>query len=97
MLDIYTAPDRAVDMRIGTGIWAIQFAQMYPASRVIGVDISLIQPENVPANCTFFREVGCGQIEHSKQDTDPAVQDSEDEPWVWDHPFDYIQYLSLHD
>ncbi|KAK1714230.1 methyltransferase domain-containing protein [Colletotrichum lupini] len=37
----------------GTGIWAIDFADAYPGSEVIGVDLSAIQPDLVPANCSF--------------------------------------------
>jgi SAM-dependent methyltransferase len=45
-----------LDIGTGTGIWVIQFAERYPTAKVIGVDISLIQPDSVPSNCTFFRE-----------------------------------------
>lgn len=41
-----------------TGVWAIQYAQEHPGSRVIGSDLSLIQPDvgaDVP-NVEFVRE-----------------------------------------
>ncbi|KAJ4393416.1 hypothetical protein N0V93_002626 [Gnomoniopsis smithogilvyi] len=46
-----------LDIGTGTGIWAIQFARLYPHTKVIGTDISLIQPvHNTPPNCEFIRE-----------------------------------------
>ncbi|KAI1866245.1 uncharacterized protein JN550_007633 [Neoarthrinium moseri] len=49
-------PKNVLDIGTGTGIWAIEFAQKYPESSIIGNDISMIQPENKPANCTFVQE-----------------------------------------
>lgn len=40
----------------GTGIWAIHFAKQHPQSHVVGTDLSLIQPDNSPANCEFIRD-----------------------------------------
>lgn len=37
-------PQRILDLATGTGIWAIEFAQEYPETVVIGTDLSLIQP-----------------------------------------------------
>lgn len=45
-----------LDIATGTGIWAIQFAKSHPESNVIGTDLSLIQPANAPANCSFVKE-----------------------------------------
>lgn len=50
-------PRDVLDIGTGTGIWAKQFAKQHPKSRVIGTDISLIQPqEALPPNLTFVRE-----------------------------------------
>lgn len=49
-------PRRVMDLGTGTGIWAIEFAQEYPDSTVIGTDLSPIQPDLVPTNCSF--EIG---------------------------------------
>ncbi|TVY82843.1 putative methyltransferase tdiE [Lachnellula suecica] len=43
----------ALDFGTGTGIWAIEFAEQYPKTQVIGSDLSPIQPEFVPGNLTF--------------------------------------------
>ncbi|KAF5009420.1 hypothetical protein FDECE_4352 [Fusarium decemcellulare] len=43
----------AVDIGTGTGIWAIDFADEFPNTNVIGTDISAIQPSWVPANLEF--------------------------------------------
>jgi len=47
---------KAIDLGTGTGIWAIDFADMYPNTQVFGVDLSPIQPEYVPPNCQFYVE-----------------------------------------
>ncbi|KAK6066462.1 methyltransferase domain-containing protein [Seiridium cupressi] len=49
-------PEYVLDIGTGTGIWAIDFAQEHPRSNVIGTDLSLIQPSNVPSNVTFVRD-----------------------------------------
>jgi SAM-dependent methyltransferase len=42
-----------LDLGTGTGIWAIDFADEYPAASVIGTDLSPIQPAWIPPNCKF--------------------------------------------
>lgn len=46
-------PQNVLDFATGTGIWAIEFAQQYPSARVLGTDLSPIQPLYVPPNCRF--------------------------------------------
>ena len=46
-------PQRILDLGTGTGIWALDIADMYPTAQVIGVDIAHIQPAWVAANCQF--------------------------------------------
>ncbi|KAI9733115.1 MAG: hypothetical protein M1834_003662 [Cirrosporium novae-zelandiae] len=44
----------ALDIATGTGIWALDFADQYPECKVIGTDLSPIQPTlNLP-NCSFI-------------------------------------------
>lgn len=43
-----------LDIGTGTGIWAIDFADRYPAAKVIGTDLSPVQPVYVPPNCHFY-------------------------------------------
>lgn len=55
---LYLAPlskkiQKAVDIGTGTGIWAIDFADEFPDTEVIGTDVSPIQPTWVPANVKF--------------------------------------------
>ena len=38
----------------GTGRWAIEVADDYPRTRVIGMDLSPMQPTDVPTNCEFI-------------------------------------------
>lgn len=42
-----------LDVGTGTGIWAIDFADAFPHARVIGIDISPIQPSWTPPNVEF--------------------------------------------
>ncbi|KAH7629602.1 S-adenosyl-L-methionine-dependent methyltransferase [Sordaria sp. MPI-SDFR-AT-0083] len=55
---LYTAPlskdiENALDVGTGTGLWAIDFADEFPNCRVVGTDISPIQPSWVPPNLSF--------------------------------------------
>jgi len=45
--------ERCLDIGTGTGIWAIDFADEFPDTTVIGTDLSPIQPDVVPPNCRF--------------------------------------------
>ncbi|KAE8405888.1 S-adenosyl-L-methionine-dependent methyltransferase [Aspergillus pseudonomiae] len=55
--EIHVAPiknaQRVLDIGTGTGIWAIDFADQYASSEVMGNDLSPIQPKWVPPNCQF--------------------------------------------
>jgi len=59
--ELYNAPIKdleggvhhVLDIATGTGIWAIEFASMFPSANVIGTDLSPIQPHFVPPNCHF--------------------------------------------
>ncbi|OQV10633.1 Methyltransferase domain-containing protein [Cladophialophora immunda] len=46
-------PGEILDIGTGTGIWAIDVADRYPSARVLGIDLSPIQPGRVPPNCHF--------------------------------------------
>lgn len=41
------SPQRVIDLGTGTGIWAIDFADVHPEAQVIGNDLSPIQPGHV--------------------------------------------------
>ena len=45
-----------LDIGTGSGIWALDVADRYPALDVTGIDISPTQPISVPPNCTFVVE-----------------------------------------
>jgi trans-aconitate methyltransferase len=47
-------PQRVLDIGTGTGLWAIEFADQFPGSAVIGIDLSPIQPRLVPPNLKFY-------------------------------------------
>lgn len=46
-------PGRVLDIGTGTGIWAMDFADEFPSSEVIGTDLSPMQPSWVPPNLKF--------------------------------------------
>lgn len=46
-------PQRILDMGTGSGIWAIDMADLHPSAEVIGVDVAAVQPTWVPPNCKF--------------------------------------------
>lgn len=50
------SPQRVLDVGTGTGIWAIEFADQFPNTTVIGTDLSPIQPQWVPPNLQFYVE-----------------------------------------
>ncbi|KAE9969589.1 hypothetical protein BLS_005308 [Venturia inaequalis] len=55
---------RVLDLGTGTGIWAIDFADLYPSAEVIGTDLSMIQPDWVPPNLRF--DIDDAELEHVK-------------------------------
>ncbi|KAM0210058.1 hypothetical protein ACHAQI_006174 [Fusarium lateritium] len=48
-----TIDKAAVDIGTGTGIWAIEFADMFPNASVVGTDLAPIQPSWIPPNLEF--------------------------------------------
>jgi ubiquinone/menaquinone biosynthesis C-methylase UbiE len=46
-------PQTIIDQGTGTGIWAMDVGDMYPSAKVIGTDLSPIQPTWVPPNVEF--------------------------------------------
>lgn len=53
MAPIGPSPQKVLDLGTGTGIWAIEFGDLYPNAKVIGTDLSPIQPLLVPPNVFF--------------------------------------------
>ncbi|OCK83750.1 S-adenosyl-L-methionine-dependent methyltransferase [Lepidopterella palustris CBS 459.81] len=43
-----------LDLGCGTGAWCIEFADQHPHAQVLGIDLSPIQPSNIPPNCRFL-------------------------------------------
>ncbi|KAF7543018.1 hypothetical protein G7046_g10072 [Stylonectria norvegica] len=46
-------PRKVLDVGTGSGIWAMDFADQYPQTEVIGSDLSPCQPQWVPPNVRF--------------------------------------------
>ncbi|SCB65004.1 unnamed protein product [Fusarium graminearum] len=84
-----------LDVGCGTGIWAIDMADLHPSAEVVGVDLSPIQPNFVPLNCRFevddinkeYLKPG-GWIEHvelwgnAMSDDGTMTEDSPLKTWV---------------
>lgn len=49
-------PRHVLDVGTGTGIWAIEFADRYPNAKVIGTDLSQIQPWGRHPNVQWVQE-----------------------------------------
>lgn len=47
-------PESILDVGTGTGAWAIEVADQFEQARVVGTDISPIQPDYIPPNCDFL-------------------------------------------
>jgi SAM-dependent methyltransferase len=47
-----------IDIGTGTGQWAIEFADAHPNAEVIGTDLSPIQPDWTPPNCSWLVDNG---------------------------------------
>ncbi|KAH6880796.1 S-adenosyl-L-methionine-dependent methyltransferase [Thelonectria olida] len=47
-------PARVLDVGTGTGVWAVDYGDEHAGAKVIGVDLSPIQPDFVPPNVEFF-------------------------------------------
>lgn len=98
-------PKRALDLGCGTGIWAIDFADMHPDCEVIGMGmfkttriITLLCSLNVGCtNICFFDYIDLSPIQPSW--TPPNVRfevdDYEDEWLYGKNKFDYIHLRSL--
>ncbi|EEU36570.1 uncharacterized protein NECHADRAFT_42626, partial [Fusarium vanettenii 77-13-4] len=46
-------PKKILDLGTGTGIWAVDMAELYPSARIIGVDLFPLQTKIVPPNVSF--------------------------------------------
>ncbi|TGZ80725.1 hypothetical protein EX30DRAFT_341365 [Ascodesmis nigricans] len=53
-------PANVLDCGTGTGIWALEFGDEHPRSKVVGIDLAPIQPDWVAPNVSFVRS-GCSQ------------------------------------
>ncbi|KIL83822.1 hypothetical protein FAVG1_12972 [Fusarium avenaceum] len=54
--DIGDDPQRIIDLGTGNGAWAIDVADLYPSTTVIGTDLSPIQGNSTPPNASMFVE-----------------------------------------
>ena len=57
---------RVLDVGTGTGLWAMDFADLHPEASVIGTDLSPIQPAFVPSNLRFEVDDCCDEWLYEK-------------------------------
>ncbi|KAK4569746.1 hypothetical protein LTR86_002714 [Recurvomyces mirabilis] len=48
-----TAPEHALDIGCGPGMWVLDFAHQYPDCQVTGMDLSDVWPSDIPPNVDF--------------------------------------------
>ncbi|KAF5970482.1 zinc finger transcription factor ace1 [Fusarium bulbicola] len=53
LMGMPTHPSGPIHVGTGSGIWAIEFADRYPNTEVVGTDLSPCQPQWVPPNLRF--------------------------------------------
>lgn len=73
--ELYLAPiskhvQDVLDVGTGTGIWAIDFAITHPSAKVIGTDLSPVQPHLVPSNVQFEIDDCCDTWTYSPNSFD---------------------------
>lgn len=88
-------PKKVLDVATGTGIWAVEMGDEFPDAKIIGTDLSPIQPQYVPLNVRFFIEdsyVFYFLLPPSKisQRLTHHVNPSRMENWDYPELFDYI-------
>lgn len=49
-------PQFILDIATGVGDWAVEMGDLFPSSRIVGTDLSPIQPDMVPPNVEFYVE-----------------------------------------
>lgn len=54
-------PKKVLDLGCGTGIWAIEVADENPGARIVGTDLSAVQPAFMPSNVEFQVENVCSK------------------------------------
>ncbi|KAL8811600.1 MAG: hypothetical protein Q9200_001659, partial [Gallowayella weberi] len=79
-------PRRILDIGTGTGIWAIEMAEQYPHSQVIGTDLSPVQP-------TWYEKTSSSYVRNSMVPNNVRfeIDDCEAKFWTWpENHFDYV-------
>ncbi|KAL1301884.1 hypothetical protein AAFC00_006064 [Neodothiora populina] len=46
--------ENVLDLATGTGIWAMEYAKRHPSTKVVGTDLSRVDEQGKPSNCTFL-------------------------------------------
>jgi SAM-dependent methyltransferase len=90
-------PKTILDLGTGTGIWAVDMAELYPSARIIGVDLFPLQTKLVPPNVRF--KVRCPTRPKLLVDpphADLTKIDNVEVDWRWGESiFDFIHAREL--
>lgn len=91
------SPGRILDIGTGSGIWAMQMAEQYPESMVIGTDLSPVQPGKYEPMAQMSEKIEMTSQCMLNNCSGPSniqfmIDDVNKPTWSWpnDNYFDYI-------
>lgn len=90
-----TNPGKILDLGTGTGIWALEMADQYPNAKIIGTDLSPVQPQwyefLLPEYHTNTEQFANPKTPRVPDNVSFEIDDFESEQWTWkENQFDYV-------
>ncbi|KAE9961879.1 hypothetical protein BLS_001197 [Venturia inaequalis] len=90
------ADANVLDLGTGTGIWCIDFADLYPSSTVLGIDLSPIQTVWVPPNLKFMVDDAEAEWLHPRNSFDlihtrHTIQAFRNWPQIYERAFEHLK------
>lgn len=90
------ADANVLDLGTGTGIWCVDFADLYPSSTVLGIDLSPIQTVWVPPNLKFMVDDAEAEWLHPRNSFDlvhtrHTIQAFRNWPQIFERAFEHLK------